>query len=66
MKYINKFIQLEHFKMEDYSYFYCDYKTVLKLLKKNNYMASLDLKDAYFLISVHEEHRKYLRFEWDN
>lgn len=29
-------------------------------------MVSIDLKDAYFLISVHEKDRKYLRFTYEN
>lgn len=28
-------------------------------------MCSLDLKDAYFLISIHSTSRKYLRFQWN-
>lgn len=59
LKHLNKFIQLDHFKMEDY-------RTVLKLLDRDYYMASLDLKDAYFLISVDKESRKKLRFQWRN
>jgi hypothetical protein len=29
-------------------------------------MATIDLKDAYFLVPVHTSHRKYLRFRFDN
>ena len=29
-------------------------------------MLKLDLKDAYFSISIHKKHRKYLRFPWGN
>lgn len=29
-------------------------------------MASIDLKDAYYSVSVSESHRKYLRFIWKN
>lgn len=28
-------------------------------------MCTIDLKDAYFLLSIHKEHRKFLRFEFD-
>jgi len=34
------------------------------LLMRNDWMASLDLKDAYFSVAVREEDRKYLRFIW--
>lgn len=57
LKNLNKFIKLEHFKMEDY-------RTALRLLDKNNFMATLDLKDAYFLIPINPNDRKKLRFEW--
>ena len=28
-------------------------------------MVSIDLKDAYLSVAVAEEHRKYLRFQWE-
>lgn len=59
LKELNKFLSAEHFKMEDS-------KTVQKLLTPNDYMATIDLKDAYFLIKVHKSHRKYLRFFFNN
>lgn len=59
LKALNKFVDVEHFKMEDY-------RTAIKLLKKDDYMASIDLKDSYFLVSIDEQYRKWLRFEWDN
>ena len=37
-----------HFKLEDQ-------KTVMRLLTKNSYMASINLKDAFHLISIAEE-----------
>ena len=27
-------------------------------------MASVDLKDAYYSVPIHQEHQKYLKFEW--
>lgn len=41
-----------------------DYRTVLKLLDHNYYMATLDLKDAYFCLAVNEHDKKKLRFIW--
>ena len=29
-------------------------------------MASIDLNDAYFSVPIAKEHRKYLRFMWQN
>lgn len=59
LKQLNKFIDTEHFKIEDL-------RTAVKLISKNCYMASLDLKDAYFFVKIHPSSRKYLRFNWDN
>lgn len=59
LKSLNKFIKTEHFKLEDG-------RTVTKLLGKGDFMASLDLKDAYYLIPVHESCHKYLRFKFKN
>lgn len=59
LKELNKYLITQHFKMEDR-------KTVTKYLTHESYLATLDLKDAYFLISVHKAHRKYLRFLFNN
>ena len=34
------------------------------LLRWGDFMAKIDLKDAYFAVPVSEEDRKYLRFRW--
>lgn len=59
LKELNKFILVDHFKMEDY-------RTALKLIDNDSYMATLDLKDAYFLVSIDKRDRKYLRFKWNS
>lgn len=56
LKPLNKFINSPHFKMEDS-------RTLMKLLQQDNFMATLDLKDAYFLVPIHRNYRKYLRFK---
>ena len=38
--------------------------SILKLIEPNCYMASLDLKDAYYSVPIRESDRKYLRFVW--
>lgn len=53
LKGLNKFIEKNHFKLEDF-------KTAIKLVKKHCFMASIDLKDAYYLIPVPLSHRKYI------
>lgn len=55
LKELNGFIDPVHFKLEDG-------RTVLKLLFKHCLMSSIDIKDAYYLIPIHKNYRKYLRF----
>jgi len=38
---------------------------VRDLLQSNNWMCSLDLKDAYHSVAIAKEHCKYLHFLWD-
>lgn len=57
LKELNKFIKTDHFKLEDS-------RTVTKLLSKDCYMSTIDLKDAYFSVPVHDSHKKFLRFIW--
>lgn len=55
LKKLNEFIDPTHFKMEDG-------RTVMKIIFKDCYMATIDLKDAYYLIPIAKSDRKYLRF----
>ena len=41
-------------------------KCAINLLGRNHWMASIDLKDAYYSIPVHEIDRQYLRFVWQD
>lgn len=59
LKNLNRFISTDHFKLEDL-------RTAIKLVSRDCRMATLDLKDAYHLIKIHEDSRKYLRFMWEN
>ena len=57
LKRLNQSVKTEHFKMEGIH--------MLKdLLKAGDWMAKIDLKDAYFMVPMAEEERKYLRFQW--
>lgn len=58
LKKLNFFIDTSHFKLEDI-------RTVLKLITKGYYMASIDQQDAYLTIPVHKNFCKYLRFRWE-
>ena len=52
LKSLNEFVAYYHFK------------TAISLIRPGCFMASVDLKDAYYTISVAEQYRKYLMFEW--
>ena len=56
---LNASIEYQQFKMESLT-------CAAQLMKKNCYMASIDLTDAYYTVPVAVEHRKYLRFLWRN
>ena len=57
LKRLNSEVSYHHFKMDTLY-------TALTLITKNCLMASIDLKDAYYSVAIHEEHRKLLRFQW--
>ena len=57
LKPLNTFVQKAHFKMEGVH-------MVKELLRKDDWMVSIDLKDAYLSVPVVPTHRKYLRFKW--
>lgn len=59
LKPLNKFITTEHFKMEDH-------RTASKIIPRDGYLATIDLKEAYLLIPIDPTHFKYLRFIFDN
>ena len=58
LKPLNEFVDYHHFKMDTF-------QTALKIIQPGCFMASVDLKDAYYSIPVHPEHRKYLMLEWE-
>ena len=55
LSHLNDFIQLTSFKMETVA-------SVLLSVREGDFLASLDLKDAYFQIPIHGSSRKLLRF----
>ena len=54
----NEFMRQTSFKMETTA-------SVLLLVRKSDFLASVDLKDAYFQIPIHHSSRKLLRFVTD-
>ena len=57
LKELSKFIVYRYFKVDSL-------KRVADLLTKGCFMASADIKDAYFTVSIATEHQKYLKFRW--
>ena len=41
-------------------------QSILKLVTPECYMATIDLKDAYYTVPIVEDHRKYFWFCWGN
>lgn len=57
LKKLNEFVDAKHFKIEDW-------KVAKRLVCSHDYMATLDLKDAYYLVPIKQKDRKFLRFEY--
>ena len=57
LKQLNESVEYHHFKMESVM-------SAIKLMKPGCFVASVDLKDAYYSVSVKECYRKFLRFLW--
>ena len=55
----NKSVEYQHFKMSSF-------QTALDLMRPGAWIATVDLKDAYFSVPVAEGNRKYLKFLWNN
>ena len=57
LKDLNKFVVYKHFKMESLN-------SVLELTTPGCFMASIDIKDAYYSVLIAIKHQKFLRFVW--
>ena len=58
LKKLDENVVYRHFKMDSIW-------TAISLMKPNCYMASIDLKDAYYSVRVSPKHQKYLKFLWN-
>ena len=59
LKCLNKFVGPQHFKMDRLH-------TLKDLLRKNDWMTKLGLKDAFFMITIHSSSRPALCFSIQN
>ena len=55
LKPLDRFVKEWSFKMEGLP-------VVRSLIQPNDYMMKLDLKDAYYSVPIHPDHRRFLRF----
>ena len=58
LKCLNEHIEFLHFKMDSIH-------TVLHNVTTGCYMASIDLKSAYYSVPIAPDFQKYLKFEWE-
>ena len=54
---LNDSLNVQHFKMDNIH-------TATTLISPGCYLASIDLRDAYYSVPIHPSYRKYLRFVW--
>ena len=57
LKFLNKECKKAHFKMETL-------QQVIHMVKPGAYLASIDIKDAFYSVPIYEGHKKYLKFMW--
>lgn len=57
LKNLNEFVEYHHFKQENL-------QSALQLIEKDDFLTSIDLKDAYFSISINPDFQKDLTFRW--
>ena len=58
LKACNEFIAYHHFKMDTL-------EAAVNMMRPGCFMASVDLKDAFYTVPIHPSHQKYLKFCFD-
>ena len=59
LKEFNRYVICVHFKMETIH-------SILKLVTPRCWMASINLKDAYYGVKIHPSHQKFLKFKYND
>ena len=57
LKWFNHYMMKKTFRMETLS-------TIISIVRPGQWLASVDLKDAYFHVPIHPAHWRFLRFMW--
>jgi hypothetical protein len=57
LKCLNQSVTYQHFKMDTIW-------TAIRMMRPECFMESIDLKDAYYFVPIHKDHKKYLKFQW--
>ena len=57
LKKLNKECDTKHFKMESL-------KQAIHMVRPNAFLASIDIKDAFYSVPINDSHKKYLKFVW--
>ena len=55
LKKLNEDVVYKHFKMDTL-------EVILNLVDKNSYMTTIDIKNAYYALKIHDNYQKYLKF----
>lgn len=59
LKELNKQIPYKHFKMENF-------EQAIRIVNEGDYLASVDLKHAYYTVRIAEDQQKCLCFKWED
>ncbi|KAG1065060.1 hypothetical protein G6F42_026895 [Rhizopus arrhizus] len=57
LKRLNQYLHAPHFKMDTL-------REVSLMIRRNDYLVSIDLSDAFLHIGLHSESRRFLRLNW--
>jgi hypothetical protein len=57
LKYLNRFIKFKKFKTTTLRH-------AKEAIQEGDWMTKIDLSDAFFQVSVHKDHRRFLAFRW--